>query len=168
MQETVGQSSGEIAAAFAAGAITKKSALAISYQRSFLAKRCKSLLSISGAMLAVGLGEEELRSHVSRLTAGRAVIACCNSPSSTTVSGDEDAIIELERALERSAASVRRLKVDTAYHSHHMECVAQEYAQYTQGLHSKTPDSPVKFYSSVLGQVKTTGFGPAYWVSNLV
>jgi len=75
-------------------------------------------------MLAVGLGEEELRSYISRLTADYLVIAFCNSPSSITVWGDEDAIIELKRALKRSAASVRRLKVDTVYYSHHMEYVA--------------------------------------------
>jgi acyl transferase domain-containing protein len=164
----LGHSSGEIAAAFAAGAITKESAIMISYHRGFLSKRCKHLLKINGAMLAVGVGEEELHSHISRLTAGHVVIACCNSPLSTTVSGDEAGITELKKILERSAISVKRLKVDTAYHSHHMEAVASGYSERLQGLQSKSTQSAVDFYSSVTAQAKISDFGPAYWISNLV
>ena len=164
----LGHSSGEIAAAYAAGAISKESAIEISYHRSFLAKRCKGILNIDGAMLSVGIGEEEVCSYISQLTAGRVVVACCNSPLSTTVSGDEDAILSLKRSLEQSATPVRRLRVDTAYHSHHMEAVAEDYLHSVGGLQPKEADMTINFYSTVTAQEKTSGFGPAYWVSNLV
>ena len=164
----LGHSSGEIAAAYTAGAVSKELALALSYHRSFLAKRCKSLLEINGGMLAVGLGEDELHPYLSRLKTGRAMIACCNSPLSTTVSGDEDAIIELKELLQQSATSARRLKVDTAYHSHHMERVSHEYSYDIRGIKATTADASVRFYSSVTAQEKTSDFGSEYWVTNLV
>ena len=164
----LGHSSGEIAAAYAAGAISKESAIEISYHRGFLAKRCKDLLKVDGGMLAVSIGEQEVCSHVSRLTVGRAVVACCNSPSNTTVSGDEEAIISLKRLFEQSATPARRLKVDAAYHSHHMEAVAQEYLHNIRAVQPKPKDMAVKFYSTVTAQEKVSDFGPAYWVSNLV
>ncbi len=164
----LGHSSGEIAAAYAAGAISKESAIEISYHRGFLAKRCKDLLKVDGGMLAVSIGEEEVSSHISRLTAGRAVVACCNSPLNTTVSGDEDAIVSLKRLLEQSATPARRLRVDTAYHSHHMEAVAQEYLHNIRGVQPKAKDMGINFYSTVTAQEKDSDFGPAYWVSNLV
>ena len=164
----LGHSSGEIAAAYAAGAISKESAIEVSYHRGFLAKRCKDLLKVDGGMLAVSIGEEEVCSHMSRLTAGRVVVACCNSPLNTTVSGDEDAIISLKKLLEQSATPARRLRVDAAYHSHHMEAVAQEYLHNIKAVQSRSKDVAVNFYSTVTAQEKVSDFGPAYWVSNLV
>lgn len=164
----LGHSSGEIAAAYAAGAISKESAIEISYHRGFLAKRCKDLLKVDGGMLAVSIGEEEVCSQISRLAAGRAVVACCNSPLNTTVSGDENAITSLKRLLDESATPARRLRVDTAYHSHHMEAVAQEYLHNIRGVQSMGKDMAIDFFSTVTGQEKVSDFGPAYWVSNLV
>ena len=164
----LGHSSGEIAAAYAAGAISKESAIEISYHRGFLAKRCKDLLKVDGGMLAVSIGEEEACHQLSRLTTGRAVVACCNSPLNTTISGDEDAIISLKRLLEQSATPTRRLRVDAAYHSHHMEAVAQDYLYNIKAIQSRPKDVAVHFYSTVTAQEKVSDFGPAYWVSNLV
>ena len=164
----LGHSSGEIAAAYAAGAISKESAIEISYHRGFLAKRCKDLLKVDGGMLAVSVGEEEACSQISRLTAGRAVVGCCNSPLNTTVSGDENAITSLKKLLEESATPARRLRVDTAYHSHHMEAVAHEYLHSIRGVQSRAKDKDVDFFSTVTAREKVSDFGPAYWVSNLV
>ena len=164
----LGHSSGEIAAAYAAGAISKASAIEISYHRGFLAKRCKDLLKIDGGMLAVSIGEEEVCSQISRLTAGRAVVACCNSPLNTTVSGDENAITSLKRLFEESATPARRLRVNTAYHSHHIEAVAQEYLHNIRGVQSKEKDMAIDYFSTVTARKKVSDFGPAYWVSNLV
>jgi len=51
---------------------------------------------------------------------GRISVAARNSPSSVTISGDEDAIDELAAVLDDEKKFNRRLKVDTAYHSNHM------------------------------------------------
>ena len=166
--DVVGHSSGEIAASYAAGALTKDAALMVSYHRGFHADRCKKLQSLSGAMLAVALGEEEVVKYISRVLVGRVVIACNNSPSSTTVSGDKLAIIELQTSLEKSGISARRLKVDTAYHSHHMNSIAEEYEQSLDSLEHGATNPGIRFFSSVTAEEKSSGFGPSYWVQNLV
>ena len=164
----LGHSSGEIAAAYAAGALSKATAVKVAYYRSFLAERSKSMMGTSGAMLAVPLGEDETESHIKQFSADRVAVSCCNSPLSTTVSGDRDAIVKLQDSLDRCAISSKLLKVDTAYHSHHMKVVAEEYLQHLNGFETESIHTNVDFYSSVTGDVKTSGFGPSYWIENLI
>lgn len=161
----VGHSSGEIAAAYAAGALDQENALKAAYFRGRIAR--KSALQ-QGAMLAVGLGETEAAPYVHAAKSGRAVVACANSPSSSTVSGDEAAITEIEIALRADGIFARKLAVDRAYHSHHMREAADGYLQDLDGLEHGLPADEVTFISSVIGLKKTTAFGPEYWVDNLV
>ncbi|EDN96879.1 hypothetical protein SS1G_01807 [Sclerotinia sclerotiorum 1980 UF-70] len=94
----------------------------------------KKTLAMKGAMLAVGLGEDKVKPFIQTLSSGKVVIACSNSPTSTTISGDEAAILELQRTLENRSIFTRKLNVDTAYHSHHMEVVASQYLNMLAGL----------------------------------
>jgi acyl transferase domain-containing protein len=107
----VGHSSGEIAAAYAAGALGMKEALLISYYRGI----ATSELRRPGAMGAIGLGRYDLKN----LLVGNAVLACENSRSSVTISGDLDAVeASLDRVSQmRPEVLARKLKVDRAYHS---------------------------------------------------
>jgi hypothetical protein len=43
------------------------------------------------------------------------------------LTGDEEAVKDLQRLLEKASVFNRLLKVDTAYHSHHMRTVAPRY-----------------------------------------
>ena len=164
----LGHSSGEIAAAYAAGFLTQETALEISYHRSFISSWCREVIKQKGAMLAVGLGEDEVSAYLSQIQHGTAVIACANSPASTTISGDEVAIAELQYALDNSSIFNRKLKVDTAYHSHHMKCVAHRYLQSLERIRANTSHSSIKFFSSVTGEEKLSDFGASYWVDNLI
>ena len=119
-------------------------------------------------MLAVALGENEANSYLSRLSAGRFVVACCDSSSSTTVSGDEEAIVELQNKLETLAITARIINVDAAYHSHHIQAVAEQYLRRIEGLQYGIPNPSIQFYSSVTAEAKDSDFGPSYWVQNLV
>ena len=127
-------SSGEIAAAYAAGSFSYRKAMAIAYYRAALAAE-KSLGRAhgheEGAMIAVGLGVDETESYLRRLkqTRGKAVVACINSPSSTTVAGDVSAVKELEEIANADGVFARRLRVNTAWHSHHMAPVAEAYVE---------------------------------------
>ncbi|KAL0467730.1 polyketide synthase [Neurospora intermedia] len=114
-----------IAAVYAAGIIDFESAM---------------YPELQGRMMAVG----------GRLQAKKVRIACYNSPSSLTISGDEPALAELERICEKRQLFNRRLVVDVAYHSHHMNLVAKDY-----------PRTDVQFHSSL------TDLQPNYWVDNL-
>ncbi|RSM13828.1 hypothetical protein CDV31_005698 [Fusarium ambrosium] len=164
----LGHSSGEIAAGYAAGALDQETALEVSYRRGFMSKACARVISSKGAMMAVGLGEQDVQKYIDQTRTGLICVACVNSPVSTTISGDETAIDELKQILDEESIFNRKLKVDTAYHSHHMKKVAAEYLESISHIRARTPNADVKFYSSVLVAQKTDDFGAQYWVDNLV
>lgn len=74
-----------------------------------------------GAMLAVGTSWEDAQELLGlQAFKGRLAIAAHNSSASVTLSGDTDAIVHAKKLLEEEKKFARLLKVDTAYHSHHM------------------------------------------------
>ncbi|KAG8526400.1 Type I Iterative PKS [Bacidia gigantensis] len=161
-----GHSSGEIAAAYCAGALSQRDAMSVAYHRGIVALKLKDLRD--GAMLAVGMSEKDIDPLVASLATGRAKVACINSGSSVTVSGDRDAIGELSKILEAKDVFHRRLAVQVAYHSHHMEDVADEYRALLRDV-SLASSNKVDFYSSVTGDpVPSSKLGPEYWVSNMI
>ncbi|KAI1172560.1 hypothetical protein F4777DRAFT_561071 [Nemania sp. FL0916] len=162
----LGHSSGEIAAAYAAGVLTSRAAMLVSYHRGFLAGLSRERVAEPGTMVAVGIGEKEVAEYLK----GREglVAACINSPSSVTVSGDEKEIQDLEDALRKDEVFFRRLKVDTAYHSYHMKLVAQDYLDQLQGLESSATSPMTRFFSTLTESEKHEQFNASYWVSNLV
>lgn len=107
----VGHSSGEIAAAYAAGAITAEDAIKIAYFRGQVSKTLKT----EGGMAAVGLS----RDIVAEYLEDGVIIACENSPESVTISGDKPLVTKvLARISEaRPGALCRVLRVTVAYHS---------------------------------------------------
>ena len=167
-----GHSSGEISAAYACGSITFTTALIVAYHRGRLAtKHFERGSKVRGAMLAVGLSEQDVQTYIARIleASGKIVVACVNSSRSVTVSGDRAAIIRLQSVLEGRQIFVRRLAVSAAYHSHHMEIVAPEYLAALSNLPSSTANSRVAFYSSVQGRAMSgENLDAAYWVKNLV
>ncbi|GKZ39651.1 type I Iterative Polyketide synthase (PKS), partial [Aspergillus brasiliensis] len=117
-----GHSSGEIAAAYAAGALTMGDAISVAYYRGVaVSDLCEHDKRRKGAMLALGMPAENAQSYIDQLETGKAFVACINSPTSVTISGDVPAIEELEEAVRHKEVFSRRLAVEVAYHSHHME-----------------------------------------------
>jgi len=140
--------------------------MAVAFHRGVVALKLRE--TRNGAMLAVGLSEEEAKPLIETLRQGCVKVACVNSPSSVTVSGDREAVLELSKVLQGKGTFVRELAVEVAYHSQHMEDVADEYLAALQDL-SIAGGNQVEFYSSVSGKrVHTSDLGPAYWVSNMV
>ncbi len=109
----VGHSSGEIAAAYAAGGLSLKQAVISAYYRGYVTTR----QTRSGAMAAVGLGEADVLPFLAAVPG--VVVACENSPNSTTISGDSEQVDKVIAAIKESSPDVlaRKLKVDMAYHS---------------------------------------------------
>jgi NADPH:quinone reductase-like Zn-dependent oxidoreductase/malonyl CoA-acyl carrier protein transacylase len=164
----VGHSSGEIAAAFAAGILSQESCMAIAYHRGLATLQFKSKFpNLQGSMLAIGAGINDIQPLLSGLNGGRAVIACINSPSSITASGDEEAINELQIRAEEQQFFNRKLRIDMAYHSHHMELVAEDYLSSLKGVQPRK-SSNVRFFSSVTGfEVDGSVLQADYWAKNL-
>ena len=168
-----GHSSGEIAAAYACGAITREAALTISYHRGYLASTMLEKRELRGAMIAVGLSQAETEEFISQIpkARGKAVIACVNSPRSVTVSGDRTAVLALQTILEARQIFVRKLAVSTAYHSQHMEVIAPSYLTVLlkNRITKSKVNTRVKFYSSVTGDLLDgEHLDAAYWVRNMV
>ncbi|KAI3339977.1 hypothetical protein F4824DRAFT_487475 [Ustulina deusta] len=167
----VGHSSGEIAAAYAAGAITDEQAILAAYFRGVAVDK----LTQKGTMLAVGLGPEEAAPYLEEGIR----IACYNSPQSVTLSGDEDAAANVKAKLEADGIFVRALKTSgRAYHSHHMKDVGAIYEEcanrgfaFLDALEFPKREKDAKlpvFISSVTGELKLNFQpGPEYWRQNL-
>ena len=119
-------------------------------------------------MLSVGLGEQDALSLLEQIGTESLSLACVNSPSSTTLSGDAAAIVELQNKLNDMGIFHRRLKVDTAYHSHHMYRVADDYLHLLGKIEWKSLGNGIVYISSVTGRRKDSGFGAEYWVENLI
>ena len=165
-----GHSSGEIAAAFAADALSLQSCMEIAFHRGEAAARLqREHPEIKGGMLALGVGESAAISLISDFDlASSVVVACINSPSSVTISGDVDGIDRLQREAAQKGLFCRKLHVDVAYHSHHLTRISDSYRLALKGIRP-AQSSEVQFVSSLTGvPVSTLVLGPTYWVSNLV
>ncbi|KAK1991032.1 putative polyketide synthase [Colletotrichum falcatum] len=125
---TVGHSSGEIAAAYAAGYISASDAIIMAYCRGQVVRD----INTNGAMMAVGIGADAVEPYFARISpaAGSVSVACHNSPSGVTLSGDAAAIEELQDVLTKEKLFARVVKTGgKAYHSPHMMPASQAYEQ---------------------------------------
>ncbi|KAI1865108.1 hypothetical protein JX265_008155 [Neoarthrinium moseri] len=161
----VGHSSGEIAAAYAKGAITREAAWALAYQRGSRAKPIPSEgygATTEGRMLAVGLPQSEVSQYLAIVGERRVVVACINSPQSVTLSGDANAIFEVQKLLEADGVFNRILKVDIAYHSHHMFRGAAHYHNAISHFMPRQPTRKPKGHPHKLGKLLVrTDIGPS-------
>ncbi|PFH63073.1 hypothetical protein XA68_18210 [Ophiocordyceps unilateralis] len=159
----VGHSSGEIAAAYAAGALSSADATLNAYHRGLAAKlKARE----GGGMIAVGMGRDE----VAPLVAHGALVACENSQKSVTLSGDRHALEKSVDAIKAEYPNVftRLLPLDVAYHSSHMSEAGNRILETTKPCqHQKTT---VPFYSSLTGELVPveSQLPPTYWRDNLV
>lgn len=165
----VGHSSGEIAAAYAAGAITFETGVLLAYHRGTAATRLiQNFPAVKGAMLAIGGPQADLDAFLKAQGGQHTVKACLNSPASVTLSGDESEINRLDKAAKEKSLFSRKLQADVAYHSHHMLLIADHYRDHI-GEMAPRDLSDVDFHSSLLGRKlgENDSLGSEYWVKNL-
>ncbi|PWY71026.1 hypothetical protein BO70DRAFT_343322 [Aspergillus heteromorphus CBS 117.55] len=174
LDAVVGHSSGEIGAAYAAGSLTARDAILIAYYRGVHAKLARSPNGDSGAMMAVGMGVDEALDFCSHVDlAGRVFIAASNGGASVTLSGDEIAIHRAKALLDEEKRFCRLLKVDTAYHSHHMDPCADPYLQSLKacGINAQLSKPECPWVSSVYGPAGSPTaleLSGRYWRDNMV
>ncbi|OHW91553.1 polyketide synthase [Colletotrichum incanum] len=158
----VGHSSGVIAAAYAAGALSLEDAVTAAYYRGLVCRK-----SGGGSMLSVGMSRVE----VSQFLVSEVTVACENSNASVTLSGPVEALQQVTEAIRtlNPDAFIRQLRVNNAYHSSLMARTAEEYQSLLQTtLHPKTPVK--RFYSSVAGRFlrNASDLGTNYWHDNML
>ncbi|KAF1974305.1 polyketide synthase PksD [Bimuria novae-zelandiae CBS 107.79] len=168
----VGHSSGEIAAAYAVGALSLRSACEVAYNRGRFAAQVAAASTLQpGAMMSVNLAESEAEAYLAKAALpGGVSVACINSPSNVTLSGDEAAIDQLQVTLEKDGVFARKIRTGVAYHSPAMHQVAEGYLSSIGRLKPREVPSGNPIMVSTVTSQKAASFSlldPQYWVDNL-
>ncbi|KJZ78560.1 hypothetical protein HIM_01951 [Hirsutella minnesotensis 3608] len=169
-----GHSSGEIAAAYAAGALTFEEAISVAYFRGQLTSEAVDCGTITGGMTSIAVGKAEALEYIRKIPQGDAVVACQNSPSNVTISGDTVSLDEIEALASSDQVFVRRLKIPAAYHSPQMQALAKDY-QWKLGS-SLGSEEPANSKRGIIYASPVTGDivhemqrlrSPSHWVQNM-
>jgi acyl transferase domain-containing protein/acyl carrier protein len=157
----VGHSMGEIGAACVAGALSIEEAMSVICTRSALMQHTSG----SGAMAVIELPADAVADRIAPYD-GRVCIAVVNSPRSTVISGDTDAVAAVLADCKRDDVFARSVKVDVASHSSQMDPLVPELIA---ALDRLTPDAAsTTLYSTVDGGERPGDtWDAAYWGSNL-
>ncbi|MFJ4353865.1 SDR family NAD(P)-dependent oxidoreductase [Pseudomonas sp. NPDC089428] len=159
----IGHSVGEVAAAWASGALSLEDATQVIFHRS----RLQGLTRGTGQMTAVGLSGEATAALITELSLeGRVVVAGENSARGATVAGEVDALAVLEEALAERQVFARRLDLDYAFHSPAMNPIEQ--AVVADLAHIRPQATQIPFYSTVVGgELAGERLGSDYWWQNI-
>ncbi|MGZ4584255.1 MAG: acyltransferase domain-containing protein, partial [Mycobacterium sp.] len=158
---TIGQSLGEVAAAFIAGSITLPDAVAVVAARAGVVDRLPGRY----AMATLGVGAEEAGALIAG-TDGWAELSVVYSASTVAVSGDRDAVLAIADEVRSAGRFAREITVGFPGHTIVLEQLREE-------LRARLPaaeftETPVQFIGGTTGDVvpPDTPFGD-YWYANL-
>ncbi len=157
----IGHSVGEIAAAYAAGVYDLETACRIAVHRGAAMAPTRG----AGAMAAVGLGVAQAEA----LIAGRGgvSVAAVNSPVSTVLAGERDALAGLEAEVRARGAFWATVQEEYAFHSPMMAVAQETLTAALAGLAPRPPTRPL--FSTVTGQrAGSSLFDADYWVQNMM
>ncbi|MEW2311544.1 SDR family NAD(P)-dependent oxidoreductase [Streptomyces sp. NPDC006864] len=157
----VGHSQGEIAAAVVAGALSLEDAAKVVALRS----RAIVKLAGTGGMVSVALPADEVRALITPW--GEAIdIAAHNGPRSVVVAGEATALEELVAHCKGEKVRAKRIPVDYASHSAHVDRLRDELLDALSSIAPRPVQVP--FLSTVTGQpLDGTELDGAYWFGNL-
>ncbi|KAI1122100.1 hypothetical protein F5Y10DRAFT_287542 [Nemania abortiva] len=166
----VGHSSGEIAAAYAAGFLSRANAIKAAFYRGLAAVKCRdNSIESKVGMLAVGLSVEAITEFLNPF-AGSVWIACYNSARSLTISGKKEALVALAENIKASGYFARLLR-DLAYHSELMGSIGEEYERLLADGNFSSADrlaQEVEMFSSVTASRMTIPTDALYWKKNMI
>jgi acyl transferase domain-containing protein/acyl carrier protein len=157
----VGHSQGEIAAACVAGGLSLEDAARVVALRS----RALGEIAGKGGMVSVSLPTVEVAERLERFD-GRVSVAAINGTGSVTVSGDTSALDELLETCEADGVRARRVAVDYASHSVHVEAIRDRLLEDLAPIQPRTGNVP--FCSAATGEMlDTEKLDATYWYSSL-
>ncbi|EUA12802.1 short chain dehydrogenase family protein [Mycobacterium kansasii 732] len=158
---TIGHSLGEAAAAYVAGTITLADAVAVVAARATVVSR----LSGRYGMAVLSMDADQAERLITE-TPGWLELSAVNSPSSSVVSGDRDAVAAIVGRAEKNGIFARELTVDYPGHTSKLESLRDTLSELLPA--SQFFDAPVEFVSSACGDVVTPGTDfTDYWYQNL-
>ncbi|HXP30307.1 MAG TPA: SDR family NAD(P)-dependent oxidoreductase [Stellaceae bacterium] len=157
----LGYSVGEIAACWAAGALTLGDAARVIVMRSRQQQRTHGM----GRMAALALAPAVARDVIARLGGGLE-IAAVNSAAAVTVAGPETALAHLRHEAERQDWRFYPLDLAYAFHSAAMDEIEFDLIASLEGIAPKDGATPL--ISTVTGDVLPGHeLGPRYWWRNI-
>lgn len=157
----IGHSVGEVTSTYLAGAISLDDAVLISCERSKQQQRCADM---GGAMLAIGLAEQEALKLIEPFT--QVAVAAINSFSAVTLAGDAEELKTIADDLTALGVFNRFLKVDIAYHSNQMDPILGDLKA---ALNTIVPsETRLPLFSTVTGElIHGTRIDAEYWCKNV-
>lgn len=159
----VGHSVGEVAAAWASGALNLEQAVCVIFERSRLQETTKG----QGQMTAISLSADQMMALVveQNLT-DRITIAGANSSTGCTIAGLASDLDEIEAICREQGVRLKRLPLDYAFHSPYMDSIQTELQQNLAHLSPCTTRIPM--YSTVTGAIiDGQDLDAEYWWKNI-
>ncbi|MFI1018266.1 type I polyketide synthase [Streptomyces sp. NPDC020965] len=158
----IGHSQGEIAAACVSGALSLEDAARIVALRS---RALTELTGLGGGMSVVFASPAWVRSQMGQWSR-RLCAAAINGPASVVLSGDDEALDQFAAMAAGEGVRMRRVTVDYASHSHHVERIRDRLLVDLADVSPK--ETAVEFHSTVTGEVRDPQtLDGSYWYDNL-
>ncbi len=157
-QAMIGHSIGEYVAACLSGVLSLEDALKLVAARGRMMQQLPS-----GAMLSVGLAEEQVRP----LLGTQLSLAAVNGPGMCVVAGPTEALEALERRLAEQEVTCQRLRTSHAFHSAMMDPILDAFTRLVESVELHLPTIP--YVSNVTGTWITAAEAtdPRYWARHL-
>ncbi len=156
----IGHSVGEVASAYASGALSLEDSMKVSFHRS----RLQQTTAGQGSMLAVGLPEEEAEELIRDYP--NLSVAAINSLSSVTLSGNRNELLEVSKQLQERGVFNRSLNVEIAYHSPQMDSIKEELISSLSSIQPMATKIPL--VSTVTGTfIDGKELDSKYWWKNV-
>ena len=170
----LGHSSGEIAAAYCAGGLSRDSAWKVAYYRGLATASIRSHSSEATTMMSVGLSAEDVQPYLDGITNSsineQVFVGCINSPHNVTLSGSQSKIEALQELFKTQGVFCQKLKVNIAYHTKYMDNCSFIYRSLIGNIEGRDLSHQPVMFSSVTGQqIDVASLAqPDYWVQNMV
>ncbi len=158
----IGHSVGEFAGAYVAGVFGLSDACRLVAARG----RLMGALPVGGEMLAVEAGEDEVLASLVGF-GGRLDVAAVNGPRAVVVSGELEAIAQVEGVWRERGRRASRLRVSHAFHSVLMEPMLEELKAVAEGVAFSAPRIPI--VSNVTGVLLSAeqARSAEYWAAHV-
>ncbi|WP_277424687.1 type I polyketide synthase [Desulfovibrio sp. ZJ369] len=163
-QAVAGHSVGEIAAAWAAGALSLEQAVRIIHARSCTQGKTRGMGRMAAAAVSVQAAGKIMAQYGLE---NDLEIAGINAPDDITLSGSPEALSRFGEQMRQHGIFFRHLALDYAFHSRRMESVRDELALKLQAL-APSRDTDVLFVSTVTGRPRPgSTLNREYWWQNV-